>query len=373
MVPYRFPGFTRRRLPSGLEVIPAPVAGTPLVELELVLPAGATRDPADRPGLAALVAGLLDEGTSERSALEIASAIERIGGRLDAGTNWNVATAGVRVLAANLDEGLDLLAEIVRRPTFPEEEVERARRNRLTDLLRRRDSPGVLATDNLYRLIYGDTIYGRPLLGTPASVRCVRRDDLVGFYRRHYRLGEATLLAAGDLDPDRLEQSVAERFETAAADRPRPAAPETAPSPSVPERTRVRLRIVDRPGSAQTELRLGHAAVPRTHPDWDALARAQHPLRRQVHQPDQPDPAREARHHLRRLEPLRPASGDRPLRDQRGGLERGRGPGRPRGPGRAGAAAAGAGRQPTSWPTPRATCWGCFPTRCRRSTACSTT
>lgn len=270
VVPYRFPEFTRRRLPSGLEVIPAPVAGTPLVELELVLPAGATRDPADRPGLAALVAGLLDEGTSERSALEIASAIERIGGRLDAGTNWNVATAGVRVLAANLDEGLDLLAEIVRRPTFPEEEVERARRNRLTDLLRRRDSPGVLATDNLYRLIYGDTIYGRPLLGTPTSVRCIRRDDLVGFYRHHYQLGEATLLAAGDLDPDRLEQSVAERFETAGGP-PSPAAPETAPSPSVPERTRVRLRIVDRPGSAQTELRLGHAAVPRTHPDWDAL------------------------------------------------------------------------------------------------------
>ena len=277
VVPYSFPRFDRRRLPSGLQVIAARMAGAPLVELELVLPAGGARDPADRPGLAALVAGLLDEGTSERSALEIASAIERIGGRLDAGTNWNVATAGVRVLAANLDEALDLLAEIVRRPTFPEEEVERARRNRLTDLLRRRDRPGVLASDHLYRLIYGDTTYGRPLLGTPASVRSLRRDDLVAFYQRHYRLGDATLLAAGDLDPDELEGVLAKRFEPmepAETTGPRAStgASDLHPFIEPPERPGVRIRVLDRPGSPQTELRVGHAAIPRSHPDWTALA-----------------------------------------------------------------------------------------------------
>lgn len=270
--PYRFPEFDRRTLPSGLEMIPARRTATPLVELELVLPAGASRDPAERPGLAALTAGLLDEGTSERSALEIASAIERIGGRLDAGTNWSVATLGIRVLTENLDEALDLLAEIVHRPTFPDEEVERARRNRLTDLLRRKDSPGVLASDHFHRLIYGDTTYGRPLVGTPESVRSVLRDDVVGFYRRHYRLAGATLLAAGDVDPDRLERAVAERLDAPGL-HPAGATGGTSPTPrpEAPERSGVRIRIVDRPGSPQTELRVGHAAVPRTHPDWDAL------------------------------------------------------------------------------------------------------
>jgi len=265
--PYSFPTFDRRSLASGLQVIPVRSSHTPLVEIECVLPAGASRDPADLPGLAALAAGLLDEGTADRSAVEIATAIERIGGRLDAGTNWNDAVVGVRVLSANLEQGLDLLAEIITRPSFPDEEVERSRRNRLTDLLRRLDRPGVLANDHVNRLIYGDTTYGRPLLGTPASVRTVERRDLVGFYREHYRIEGAALLAAGDLDPEAFERAVAKRFETVA---PRPVPPE--PEPPVPVHDRVRIRIVDRPGSPQTELRFGHAAVPRSHPDWDALA-----------------------------------------------------------------------------------------------------
>ena len=267
--PYTFPHFSRRHLPSGLQVIPVRMSSTPLVEIELAMPGGASVDPAEHPGLAALTVGLLDEGTTGRSALEIASAIERIGGRLQAGTNWNVSTVAVRVLAANLDEALDLLAEIVLRPTFPEEEVERARRNRLTDLLRRIDNPGVLASDNLNRLIYGDTPYGRPLLGTPDSVRSLGRDDLVGFYERHHRLAGATLLAVGDVDPDALERAVAERF---GAPKATPSAESPPQAPTAPEHHGVRIRIVDRPGSPQTELRVGHAAVPRTHPDWDALA-----------------------------------------------------------------------------------------------------
>lgn len=263
---YRFPEFTRHRLDSGLEVIPARLSGAPLVELQLLFPAGADRDPAERPGLASLVSELLDEGTENRSALEIASSVERLGGRLDTGTDWNVSSAAVHVLAEDLDEGLDLLAEVATRPTFPADEVERARRNRLTDLLRRHDRPAVLAKDHFDRMVYGSSAYGRPLAGAPEAVRAIDRDDVQSFYRRHFRIGAATLLATGDLEPDALVEAARRRF-GAAEPGPAPA----ASRPEAPAPDRVRVRVIDRPGSPQTELRLGHAAIPRHHPDWTAL------------------------------------------------------------------------------------------------------
>lgn len=263
---YRFPELDRHRIRPGLQVIPVHVPGAPLVELELLFPSGAARDPDDRPGLAAMVSGLLDEGTADRDALEIAASIERIGGRLEARTDWNVSSTSVCTLSGDLDAGLDLLTDVSTRPAFPDEEVERARRNRLTDLLRRRDMPALLAADHLNRTIYGDTTYGRPLVGTPAAVRAIRRADLVGFYRSHYRLAGATLLAAGALEPDRLVDAVAERL-GAVASRPVP----EARHPEAPVHSRVSVRIVDRPASTQTALRLGHPAVPRHHPSWDAL------------------------------------------------------------------------------------------------------
>lgn len=264
--PYEFPGFSRRRLPVGLEVIPVPVSRAPLVSVAAIFPAGGQFDPDDRAGLATLASGLLDEGTEQRDALEIAAAVERLGGRLETAADWNVAAAEVRLLDEYLEEGLELLADVVLRPTFPPEELERARRNRLTDLLRRRDHPAVVASDHFYRLLYDGTPYGRPLVGRPEDVRSVDRGDVEAFYQRHYRLRNAWLIGVGSIDPDRFE---------AAADRAFGSGPPGDPVPAPEIRPKVhggvRVRIVDRPGAAQTELRLGHAGVPRSHPDWTAL------------------------------------------------------------------------------------------------------
>lgn len=264
--PYQFPSFSRRTLTGGLELIPVHLPDVPLVSIDLLFAAGSSWDPRQRPGLASLVSGVLDEGTEAHSALEIASSIERLGGRLGAGTDWNASAITLRLLSRNLEQGLDLLAEVARRPTFPDEEIERARRNRLTDLLRRHDRPSTVAIDELYRSVYGDTTYGRPLVGTPESIRALDRGDLVEFYRRHYCLGGATLLAVGDLDVDAVERALAERFGAAA-----PAKPPQLPDLGAGLADGVRVRLIDRPGSPQTELRVGHAAVPRNHPDWTAL------------------------------------------------------------------------------------------------------
>lgn len=264
---YGFPAFSRRTLPGGLQVLPVPVDRAPLVSLDLVFPAGGGYDPPGSAGLATLVAGLLDEGTEERSALEIASAVERLGGRLETGADWDVGSASVRLLGEYLEEGLGLLAEVTLRPTFPGEEVERARRNRLTDLLRRRDRASLLAGDHFSRLVYGGTPYGRPLVGLPEDVRAVSRENAATFYHRHYLPGQALLIGVGGLDPERLVAAAVEAFGEAP-----PAGPVPTPAVVPPAFDAVRVRIVDRPGAAQTELRVGHAGIPRTHPDWTPLA-----------------------------------------------------------------------------------------------------
>lgn len=263
---YEFPDFSRRRLPVGLEVIPVPVPRTPVVSVAAIFPAGGQFDPEDGAGLATLVSGLLDEGTEHRDALEIAAAVERLGGRLDTAADWNVASAEVRLLDEYLEDGLELLADVTLRPTFPPEEVERARRNRLTDLLRRRDQPAVVASDHFYRLLYEETPYGRPLVGRPEDVRAVDRAGVEAFYRRHFGLRNGWLIGVGSLDADRFEAAAARAFGAGT-----PGEPVAPPVIRPPVPGGVRVRIVDRPEAAQTELRLGHAGVPRTHPDWTPL------------------------------------------------------------------------------------------------------
>jgi zinc protease len=205
--------------------------------------------------------------------LEIASEVERMGARLEAGADWNIGAAAVRVLERYLDDGLRLLDEVAFRPAFPDDELERSRRHRLTDLMRRLDQPGALANDQFQAALYGEAPYGHPLLGRPADVRSITRSDVLSFYDRHYAPSSAVLLAVGSFDPESLLTAV----ERALGPRAAASGAETGPTKVVPPVIEplptegVRVRIVDRPQAAQTELRVGHVGVPRSHPDWIAL------------------------------------------------------------------------------------------------------
>jgi len=265
--PFRFPAFVKRSLPGGLTVYAARMAGVPLFSLELSARAGAHRDPVEQAGLATFTASVIDEGTRRRDSMEIAAWLERLGGYLVSAADWDTGFVVVAMLAQHLDAGLGLLAEIALTPTFPEKEIERIRQQRLAELMRRGYDPGAQADDRLAEVIYGGTPYSAPLLGRVESLRTLDRDALLAFYDRHYSLAGATVIAVGDLDPEdavrRIEESLAPR----PGQEPAPAAPAIRPAPLAG----ISIHIVDRPGSAQTELRLGHAGVPRTHPEWFPL------------------------------------------------------------------------------------------------------
>ena len=172
--PFRFPPVLRSRLPNGLAVATARLTGLPLVSLELVAPAAAQYDPPERSGIATLTASVLDEGTARRSALEIAASAERLGGYVSAGADWDVGYLATGLLSSHRREGLELLAEIVTAPTFPAAEVERLRRQRIAEILRRRQDPSALADDRLQRQIYGGTVYAQPLHGSEETLRAAR-------------------------------------------------------------------------------------------------------------------------------------------------------------------------------------------------------
>lgn len=266
--PYRFPPFLRGRLANGLEIVAARLPGPPLASLELVAPAGAQYDPLEREGISTLTAAVIDEGTVRRSSLEIAATAERLGGYFTAGADWDVGYLATGLLSSHCREGLELLAEVAATPTFPEGEVERLRRQRLAEIERRFQDPGALADDRFQREVYRGTPYAHPLYGSPESVARLDRDALLDFYRRHYGFDGSTLIAVGDFDPEELLRHAESAFGTAAGPPgPAPARPEIRPRPL----TGISVHLVDRPGAAQTELRVGHVGVPRTHPDYISL------------------------------------------------------------------------------------------------------
>lgn len=263
--PFHFPGFLRRKLANGLEVLAARLADVPLISLELVTPAGGQQDPRGQEGLAALTAGVIDEGTRQRNSLEIAAHVERLGGYFVAGIDWDEGYLATGLLAQYLPAGLDLLAEVATEPTFPEAEIERLRKQRLTELLRRSQDPGLVAEDRLAAVIYRGTVYDHPLSGLPETLAALNRDDLVAFYRSYYTLAGSRLIAVGDLDPEAILRDAEARF--AALPAGPPEMPAVAPVPL----GGIEVHIVDRPGGAQTELRIGHAGVPRTDSDYIPL------------------------------------------------------------------------------------------------------
>lgn len=265
--PFRFPPFERTTLGNGLSVLAARLPGVPLISLEMVLPAGGQYDAPSLRGLATLTQSVIDEGTAHRTSLEIAASVERLGGYITAGADWDVGYLATGLLARHRTAGLELLAEIVTSPTFPEAELERLRRQRLAEILRRTQDPSALADDRVSQEIYRGTVYAGSLLGSEETVTAITRDSMLEFYRRHCTLAGSSLIAVGDFDPADLLAEVEALFARGGEGGKPPAPPKIVP-PLLPG---IGVHIVNRPGAAQTELRLGHAGVSRTHPDYIPL------------------------------------------------------------------------------------------------------
>ncbi len=263
---FRFPEFVTDSLSNGLRLFISPFDRGPLVQISMVMNGGAERDPTDRAGRTTLSAALLDEGTSEHNSMQLAERVENLGGYLATQADWDSMSASVGVLAQNLEEGFALLADVVTGAVMPEHEVERLRAQRLAEIQRRRAQPGVRASEVLAREIYADTPYSMPLLGTAETIRVLSRGELVECAQQHTTPSEISIVATGDLNPDTILSLAESRL-----GQWNPTTRTESTAFETPRIHGLRIHVVDRPDSPQTELRMGHIGPKRTDPDYVPL------------------------------------------------------------------------------------------------------
>jgi zinc protease len=270
--PYHFPRFERRELGNGLGLVAVHLPGRALVTASLVLPSGAVDEPAAQAGVTALMARALTEGTRQHDAVGLTEATERLGASLHAETGWDGLSISVEVPGERLGEALGLAAEVATEPTFPAADVERLRDERLNDLLQAKADPRRRADDAFVQTIYAaGTAYGRPSGGTEETVPGLDAAACAALHDRRLDPARMTLIVGGDLDSIGGDvRSIAEsRFGAWA----RNAAAESPARPVVAAaRTERIVRVVHRPGSVQTEIRVGHVGVPRLIPDFHAVS-----------------------------------------------------------------------------------------------------
>ena len=255
------------KLSNGLPVLLLERHRVPLVQMNLLIHAGAAMDPPGKKGTANMTAALLTEGAGGRDALQLADAIDYLGASVSAAAGYHSLSIELHTPLANFDSALALMADVCLRPTFPAEELERARQEILTSLLQWRDEPRMIASVVMDKALYGDHHpYGTPIVGDETSLRGLRAGDPRQFYETYAHPNNAALIVVGDVDAP----SILPKLERAFGSWGRREVPplEISPVPQVHGRSVV---LVDKPGAAQSEIRIGRIGAQRTTDDYDAI------------------------------------------------------------------------------------------------------
>jgi zinc protease len=254
-------------LGNGLELAVVEMHKVPVVDVQVLVDAGSGRDPADLPGLATFTALMLQQGAGRRGALEIADEAAFLGAQLTSGASYDVANVSLHVPKRRLEAALDLLADVMLRPSFADSEVLRQRELRRAQIVQLADNPVAMAGIAFPAIVYGGGHpYGRPLNGTAAATAALTRDRVAGFYGTWYRPNGTRVLVVGDVTPAEARRLLATRFE--AWERGAAAAAPTAATPVPAARA---VFLVDKPGAAQSVIRIGHVGIARSNPDYFAL------------------------------------------------------------------------------------------------------
>lgn len=260
--PIQLPLPSETALSNGFRVVIVEDNRLPLVSYRLAFRAGDAHDPADFPGLTDLMTGLITEGTPSLTSRQIADEVGRMGATLNAGANSDYTTVAASSLATFSDNVLDMVADVARNPSFPENEVELIKQNTKESLRQQRAQPSFLATEMVSRVIFGKHPYS-VIAPTLESLDAISREMIVDFHRSKFLPNQAVLVIVGDVHADLLLKRIEGLFgdwkkgETVKDDFPGP-----------PQRTVRSAYVVDRPGSAQSNIVIANTGITRTDPDY---------------------------------------------------------------------------------------------------------
>ncbi len=265
-----FPEEQEVTLSNGLRVVYASMRSIPTVEMSLVVNAGYASDKRGVPGLAKMTAQMLDEGTANYDSLEISDEATRLGARISASASLDTATVSLSSLTERLAESLDLYAEVILRPSFPQAELDRLKRLQVAGIRQEMSQPFTAGLRLLPGLLFGsEHAYSAPMTGSGSieSVTSLTREDIVGFHRELYRPDNATLVVVGDVPLEELRRMLEDQFGDWSGDGGLPQL-ELADVP-MPERRTV--YVVDKPGALQSVILAGLPAPPTNNPDEIAI------------------------------------------------------------------------------------------------------
>jgi predicted Zn-dependent peptidase len=265
----KLPAIQKTKLSNGLPVWIVEHHEVPIAQINLIVRSGSAADPIGRYGVGSLTAAMLDEGAGSRSALELADAIDFLGANIATTSTSDLSAVRMSVAVARLSDALPLMADISLRPTFPSQELERLRKERLTALLQAKADPSGIVQIAFPRVVFGPIHrYGTSSGGLPPSLEAMTVDDLRTFYRAHYRPDNATLIVVGDITQASIVPMLEKSFGGWKADGIKPL---DASVPMAPQLTKRQVFLIDKPGAAQTQIRIGWVGVPRATPDYVTL------------------------------------------------------------------------------------------------------
>jgi zinc protease len=264
---FSLPPIEKAKLSNGLEVWTVRQNELPIVSMNMVFKTGGTFEPAAKSGVSSMTATLLDDGTKTRSALDIENQLQAIGASLNANTGWDSTGVSLSTLTKNLDKALDIYADVIVNPSFPETELETVRRRTLAGFTIRKANPNAISGVVYDRVLYGkDHPYGRQLSGDETSIKNLSRSDLVGFYESTYRPNNAVLIVVGDIDSKTLMPKLEKAFANW-----KPGTVSNGTLPTAQMRDKAGIFLVDKPNAAQSVISIGQIGVSRDNPDYFPL------------------------------------------------------------------------------------------------------
>ena len=258
----KLPAYKKVKLQNGMILLLMERHALPLVSFQVIVNAGPIADPAGQAGVASLTAALLRKGTATRSADQFSSELDFVGGQFNAGVTPDYANISADFMAKDLAKGLDLLADAMLNPTFPQEEVDKLVRQRMDGIKSAKDQALAVLPIYFNAFLYGEHPYARPVNGDENSLPRVTRDAIVQFYRAHYTPGVTTLAVVGDFDSAAVQKMISQKF---GAWPSRPV--QFVVTIDYPEVKGKRLLLVDKPDATQTYYAVGNVGIERTNPD----------------------------------------------------------------------------------------------------------
>jgi len=257
-----WPKRTARSLANGLHVVVAESRAFPRVSANLYFRSGNAVVAHRAPGLADMTATVVRTGTQSRASRQIEEDLRRMGASLGTHAGADSSSIAVAGLAEASRGILELIADLARNASFPEQEFERERRQRFEELRIERTTPGFLAGERLRRVLFGKHPYA-VVAPTEEQVAAYSRDELVEFYRHHYVPADALLIVVGDFAADAMLDEIEKIFGDWKAPQPEPPR-----SPEPPRQSGRRVHLVGMPGNVQTQVLVGNLAITRRDPDW---------------------------------------------------------------------------------------------------------